>query len=191
MNEYSNVGSGLLGFTVERLAGRDFAELAREKVFLPLGMNESSFRLAALDESHVAMPYESEEGRFEPVGHTGFPTYPDGLLRTSVPQLARFLAMVMNGGELDGRRVLKAETVAEMTRVQIPELDAAQGLVWFHEEIGGRRVIGHDGEDDGTTSFMYFDPEAKVGVLLVANGIWDEDAALDLMDRLFEEGARD
>jgi CubicO group peptidase (beta-lactamase class C family) len=154
-------------------------------------MNETSFRLKDFEASHIAMPYDgSSTSDFKPHGHIGFPTYPDGLLRTSVPQLARFLTMFMNGGELDGARILKTTTVDEMKRKQIPNLDNTQGLIFFETTIGSRTVFGHDGDDPGTSSQMFFDPATQTGVLLVANGAWDEDAAEALMTKLFSEAAK-
>jgi CubicO group peptidase (beta-lactamase class C family) len=186
-NEYSNVGAGLIGYVAEAMAKTPFDKLAEARVFKPLGMNETSFRLASFDLSHVAMPYERSGATFKAAGHLGFATYPDGLMRTSVPQLARFLLMFMQHGELEGTRVLARATVEEMRRPQIPTLDAAQGLIWFQQDFGGRTTIGHDGSDPGTSSNMFFDPTDGAGVLLVANGEWNESAAATLMEKLFAE----
>ncbi len=188
---YSNVGAGLIGYLAEVIANKPFDELAKERVFEPLGMNEASFRLKDLDVTHVAMPYETSGAAFTPVGHFGFPTYPDGLLRASVPELARFLAMFMELGELDGVRVLAKTTAEEMRRIQLPNVDDAQALIWYTESFPGRkRVLGHDGGDPGVSSNMYFDPEDGSGVLLVANGEWAETAANELMGKLFAEAAQ-
>ena len=75
-----------------------------------------------------------------------------------------------------------------MRRVQIPDLDDTQGLIWFEDSFEGRpRVIGHDGDDPGVTSNMYFDPVDGSGVLLVANGAWTDSGAEALMAKLFLE----
>ena len=190
-NDYSNIAIGLAGFLVERISGKPFDQFVRERVFMPLGMTDASFHLAGLDKTRVAMPYEPAQtgGGFEAVGHSGFPTYPDGLLRTTVPQLARFLAMFMNDGELEGMRILKASTVQEMRRVQFPDLDEDQGLIWYYTSYGSfDRVLGHDGEDDGTSSMMFYDPATQTGALLVANGIWaDDDENQPGADRLLAD----
>jgi hypothetical protein len=102
----------------------------------------------------------------------GFPTYPDGLLRTSVPHLARFLATMAGGGEYHGTRILAASTIEEMMRRQIPDLDPAQGLIWYYDFDDA--LIGHDGSDDGSASLMFFDPATGAGALLVGNGEWYE-----------------
>lgn len=191
---YTNVGVGLLGYLVEAVTGTSLETFTRDHIFTPLEMNEAAWRLSELNLEHVAMPY-SGKGRsrspFVPVGHFGFPTFPDGLLRTSAPQLARFLLMFMEFGELEGARVLSHAAVEEMRRVQFPDLDDTQGLIWYYERYGPRRgLVGHTGSDPGTSSMMFFDPEEGDGVLLVANGAWKWGRAGRLLKKLFKEAQR-
>jgi CubicO group peptidase (beta-lactamase class C family) len=189
---YSNVAVGLLGHAIEQIAGMPFDRFCRERIFSPLGMDETSFHLASLPVDDVAMPYDGHTS-FTPVGHVGFPTYPDGLLRTSAPHLARFLAMTAELGEYEGTRILAEETAREIQRLQIPDLDDTQGLVWYYDFDD--TLLGHDGEDPGTSSLMYFDPVDGAGVVLVANGDWyrndgDSPEAYDLLQTLLDEARR-
>jgi CubicO group peptidase (beta-lactamase class C family) len=193
--EYSNIAVGLLGHLVERMSGMAFDDFCRARIFEPLGMSETSFHLANLDTAGVAMPYDGEVGSFVAHGHIGFPTFPDGLLRTSVPHMARFLAMNAGLGEAVGVRVLATDTAEEMRRVQFPALDDTQGLIWFHGSYGARAdLVGHDGSDPGTSSLIFFDPADGAGVVLVANGDWYDDnddspEADALFGALFAEAA--
>jgi hypothetical protein len=143
------------------------------------------------------MPYDGHtSGTFTPHGHNGFPTYPDGLLRTSVPQQARFLAMFSSFGKYDHGQLLASATVTDMRRVQ-PLLvdDNLQGLIWYYDSYGFHtHLLGHDGDDPGTSSLMFFDPTDNAGALLVANGLWvndndDSPAADALLAKLFDESS--
>jgi CubicO group peptidase (beta-lactamase class C family) len=188
ISSYSNVGAGLLGYLAEQIGKTPFDQLAQERVFKPLGMNESSFRVKGFDLTHLAMPYEISGTTFTAAGHFGFPTYPDGMLHTSIPQMARFLLMFMQLGEYEGTSILARTTAEEMRRFQIPALDDTQALIWYSEAFGGRPlVIGHNGGDPGVSSNMYFDPDDGSGVLLVANGEWNEPESDALMTKLFLE----
>ena len=189
---YSNVGVGLLGYLVEVISGVSFEKFCRDRLFTPLGMNATGWKLSELNPERLAMPYSGKPSSgFKPLGHFGFPTFPDGLLRASAPQLARFLIMFMQSGELDGTRILSKKSVAEMSRVPFPHLDDDQGLIWYYDSFGPRkRVLGHDGSDPGASSMMFFDPKDGAGVLLVANGSWNWDRAHKLMNRLFKEAGR-
>jgi CubicO group peptidase (beta-lactamase class C family) len=187
VNVYSNIAVGLLGHVVEEVSGTPFEELCRQRIFAPLGMDQSSFRLADLDLDGVAMPYDGRD-TFRPHGHNGFPTISDGLLRTSVPHLARFLAMFAELGVYRGERLLSEATAIEMRRVQIPDLDDTQALIWYYDDYGDRSdLLGHDGDDPGTSALMFFDPETGDGALLVANGIWVQAEANALLGTLFAE----
>jgi len=174
VNEYSNIAVGLLGRWVEEVAAKPFDTLCQDRIFGPLDMNESSFHLAGLSNSTLAVPYERGSGSgWQSLGHAGFPTYPDGLLRTSAPDLARFLSMMIEEGELDGQRILSLAAVEEMHKLQVPDLDDTQGLLWYYDYNDS--LFGHDGSDPGTSSLMFFDPDDGVGVVMVANGDWYDD----------------
>jgi len=165
---YSNAAIALAGYHVQALSKVPFDDYCREHVFAPLGMTESSYRLASLDPSHVAMQYGSD-GTTE-IGNDDYPDFPDGELRTSVDQLARFLLMFMNGGTYQGAMILKPETVEQMKTIQYPSVDPDQGLVWYFETRGTRRVLGHNGAVVGVSTRIGFDPATHVGVLLLTNG---------------------
>jgi CubicO group peptidase (beta-lactamase class C family) len=166
--DYSNIGAGLIGYLVEVLSGLPFERYVTRHVFGPLGMTNTSFRLADLDRSMIALP-----GGRGPL--QGFPTFPDGTLRSSPSNLAKFLIAIMQGGSYGGRRILERTTVAEMLRNHTP-LDPCQGLIWYAERLGKRTLWGHVGDDPGVSATMFFDPATDTGVLLAANGEWRGEA---------------
>jgi CubicO group peptidase (beta-lactamase class C family) len=186
---YSNMGVVLAGYMVEAKAGIPLETFTKARIFDPLGMKETAWKLSEIDPSHLAMPYDyAKSTGFTPYGQFGEPDWPDGMLRTSVPELARFLMMFMQRGEYGGARILKEATADEMRKVQSPDLDDSQGLVWFYDDFGASRpkVLGHDGADNGVSANMYFDPADGAGVILMSNGIWN-DTSDDLMEALFKE----
>jgi len=133
---YSNIGVGVLGHLVEVVANQPFDQYSRERIFDPMGMTETAWRLSELNLDKVAMPYSGDHvSGFSPEGHFGFPTYPDGLLRTSPTQLARFMIMVMQFGELDGKRILSRDAVAAMRNVPYPDVADGQGLLWYYDNV--------------------------------------------------------
>jgi len=186
--EYSNMGIVLAGYLVEVISGVPFDQFCKDHIFTPLGMNKTSWRLAGIDQSILAMPYDkSFFFGYVPYGHYGEPDYPDGMLRTSINELAQFLIAYMQGGRHNGKQILKSETVEAMLESQTP-LKQSHGLGWIRQTINGETVWGHDGDDHGAGTKMWFDPENKVGVILMTNGIWiDND---DLLTSLFKEADR-
>jgi CubicO group peptidase (beta-lactamase class C family) len=143
-------------------------------------MTNTSFRLSDLERSSIALP--NGTGPLQ-----GFPTFPDGTLRSSPSHLGKFLIAHMNGGACGDRRILEPATVREIFRNQTA-VDSSQGLIWHTMSFGGNTLWGHSGDDPGISSNMFFDPATRIGVLLVANGEWKHDARRT-MRRLFEHAA--
>jgi CubicO group peptidase (beta-lactamase class C family) len=186
VHEYSNMGIVLAGYLVEVISGVPFDQYCRDHLFAPLGMTKSSWRLTGIDQSILAIPYDKSELGFVPYGHFGEPDYPDGMLRTSVNELANFMIAFMQGGRFNDRQILKETTVKDMLRRQTI-LERSQGLAWFSRTINGRTLWGHDGSDNGAGAKMWFDPARKTGVILMTNGIWNSDNARSLLANLFKE----
>jgi len=93
---YSNIGLALAGYLVECISGAPLEEYAQDHLFGPVGMNETSYFLANLDVDHIAMPMYWNGSQYVAYGHFGYSDYPSGQVRTSAPQLARFLYTFMH-----------------------------------------------------------------------------------------------
>ncbi len=190
---YSNSGASLLGFIVERMTKKNLQAYSTEAIFSPLAMPESSWFLTGIDPTHIAMPYTMEGGQYRATGQYGFPDYPDGQLRTSAAQLARFLIMLAGDGSLDGKRLLAPSTLAEMRRRQLPAPNDYQALMLFYAPANGHDVLGHNGATLGGSTDMWFDPKTGAGWVLLTNGdayLDGTDAQVDAMTRLNELLAR-
>ncbi|HEY1295067.1 MAG TPA: serine hydrolase domain-containing protein [Chloroflexota bacterium] len=116
-----------VGQTVERLSGQRLEHYFKDHIFGPLGMPDSSFLLSATQRERLAGMHAREaDGSLEPFAfemeqNPEFFMGGGGLYSTG-PDYLRFLRMLLGNGELDGARILKAETVAEMNRNQIGDL---------------------------------------------------------------------
>jgi CubicO group peptidase (beta-lactamase class C family) len=116
------------GKMVERASGQRLDAYFREHVFAPLGMNDTDYRLGPSQrERRVGMHARQPDGSLQPIA---FETPPDpeffpggGGLYSTGPDYLRFARMILNRGSLDSARVLKPETVAEMSRNQIGDID--------------------------------------------------------------------
>lgn len=210
--DYCNIGYGLLGYLVERLSGVPFDQYCNANLFAPLGMTDTSWRLADFFAWNVfpAVPYgfsQTTQSYFA-FGYNGSDNYPSGWLNAPASQLAKFLIAHMNGGESGGVRLLQPETVALMQTVVHPNalgLGYGYGLgfdIW-ERQVGERHLaIGHGGFWYGAATEMWFRPEQRVGVILLANaagailtaaGITDvvgrEETTVFVMSRLLDEAA--
>ena len=116
------------------------------------------------------MPYRYNNSNFIPYGHFGYADYPAGTLRSSAPQLARFLIAHLNFGELEGVRIMDSATVAAATTVQYPSINDSQGLTWYRTNIDGNWVWQHGGGDQGVCTRIAFCPSERTGVVVLTNG---------------------
>ena len=166
---YSNVGFGLVGYLVERIAGQPFDQVCQQEVFAPLGMDSSAWFHRDVDPSRWAMPYAYRiiNRSYAPVGAYGFATYPDGALKTSAHDFIRFLNRFINNGQnFAGQPFLKPDTIAEMLRVQYPESGGNHGLAWVIKPTNAQ----HAGGDPGVSTLAVISPAKQRALVIFTNG---------------------
>jgi CubicO group peptidase (beta-lactamase class C family) len=121
-----SVGVDIQGYLVEKLSGMPFPEFLRTRIFEPLGMVDTGFFVPAEKLSRVATiyAYDKAKGGLGPApGETvvttppGLPSGGGGLYGTAADYF-RFAQMLLNGGELDGTRILKKASV-DMMRTNV------------------------------------------------------------------------
>jgi CubicO group peptidase (beta-lactamase class C family) len=126
--EYSCVGFMVAGFLAERVTGRTLPDLVDERICRPLRLSDTGFRPGPDRAARTAATeYQPDVGRGllrgsvhdENSWSLGGTAGNAGLFGT-VADLARFGEMLRQGGEVDGVRVLRPDTVAEMTRNHLP-----------------------------------------------------------------------
>ena len=122
-----SVAVDVQGRLVEVLAGKPFDEVLEERVFRPLGMKDTGFWVREESRPRFATLYRQTPGgelRALPFGEylqaPRLLSGGGGLVSTAMDYLS-FCQMLLNGGELDGVRVLEPETVALMLANQLPE----------------------------------------------------------------------
>ena len=122
-----SVAVDVQGYLVEVLAGKPFDEVLKERIFDPLGMKDTAFWIAAENEPRTATLYRQRPGGdLSPDPSRQYFAKPalfsggGGLVSTAM-DYTRFAAMMLNGGEFGGVRILKPETVKLMHTNQLPD----------------------------------------------------------------------
>jgi len=117
-----SVSVDVQGYLVEKLSGKTFPEFLRTRLFEPLGMTDTGFSVPAEKVSRVASIYSWNREKnalvaepLDPAISTlpGLPSGGGGLYGTA-PDYFKFAQMLLNGGELNGKRILKKATVDMM-----------------------------------------------------------------------------
>lgn len=182
--DYSNLGSALIGYLVERIAQTPFDLYCKNNIFIPTGMNKTEWRLANTPLSELAIPYSDEI--VNPNPHYTFPDYPNGGLRTTVSDLSKFLRMVILNGSFNGTPILSQASMTAMKTLQFGSAEFC--LSFYYDTVKGKNVLGHSGGEKGVTTEMFYDTNTNVGVIVFSN---EEDAELEnIVSLLFNYGEK-
>ena len=152
-------------YLLELRSGASFDAFTARHIFKPLGMTNTHWFLRDFkDVSSIAFPYDPE---YPALTHYGYPTYPDGQLRSSANDMAKFLAAMMNGGSLGSATILEPKTLQAMLEPQFKdaEKDEDQGLFWAFK----KGLIGHAGGDPGALCYLYWNPSTRIGAVVMGN----------------------
>lgn len=123
-------GLSVAGRVVEVVSGKPFDEFLAERIFQPLELRDTSFRPTPAQWQRLARLYQptADKKDLEPGTHwlvevsVDTTPNPSGGLYSTAADLVRFYQMVLNGGELNGKRVLSSAAVQQMTSLQTGEL---------------------------------------------------------------------
>jgi CubicO group peptidase (beta-lactamase class C family) len=196
-----SVSIDVLGALIEKLSGRTLGDFMGERLFRPLGMRDTGFAPPAASRPRVASVYErGPDGRLqavrglrdgEPVTalHTAPTLEPGGAgLYSTTGDYARFMQMLLNGGQLDGVRILSRKTVELMMANHLnhmpPATFSSSGSEGFGlggsvrvdiAKGGGLGSVGQFGWSGAATTYANLDPREKtVALLFVQHLPYDE-----------------
>ena len=188
---YSDINFFLLGDIVSRVTGESLDKYLTRVVFGPLGLRDTGFLPAKTLLPRIAPTERCAEQDAWPcrrpdaaplrgvvhdptarrmggvAGHAG--------LFSTAQDLQRFARMLINGGELDGVRILSPATVARMiTPVTLPANAGTRGLGWdidtsFSSNRGDLFPIGSYGHTGFTGTSLWIDPASKSYVIFLSS----------------------
>ena len=191
----------ILGEIIRRIDGRSYDQYARQEIFLPLEMSDSwagmpgekyrdyrdSDRLAAMYEPGEAAPDPTDPSAGMPTEAQCSAVRPGSNGRGPIRELGRFYEMLLGGGELLGKRILKQESVAELIAPQrvgmydhtfkapmdwglgfILNTTAPAEIPYGYGPGASRRTFGHSGAQ---SSCAFCDPEHELVVAWICNGM--------------------
>jgi CubicO group peptidase (beta-lactamase class C family) len=165
---YSNGGYALLALIVEAVAGRTFAELLSDNIFLPLGMsNTVAYEAGVTEVPHRALGYSKRAAAFEQTDQSlTSSVLGDGGIYSSVLDLFKW-DQSLYGEKLIGREMLRQAFAAHSSVSDAP--GSGYGFGWYVENRGKEQRLWHYGATCGfSTSFHRF-PAGRRSVILLAN----------------------
>jgi uncharacterized protein YbbC (DUF1343 family)/CubicO group peptidase (beta-lactamase class C family) len=178
--QYSDTGFILLAEVVRRASGEPVDRYLQHAIFDPLGLTDTTFHPTDAVMDRVA-PTEFAEGRLlqgrvhDPrarqlggvAGHAG--------MFSTAADLGRLCRMLLNKGTLDGRRILRGETVRTMW-TRTPEADSDRALGWdvssgFSRTMAPFFPVGSVGHTGFTGTAVWLDPPTRSYMIILTNRV--------------------
>jgi CubicO group peptidase (beta-lactamase class C family) len=182
--QYQNVMYVALGVAVEHVTGISWDDFVKQRIFVPLGMTESD--TSAIDAQRApdfASPHAERQGKLEVIPWRNIDSAgPAGSINSSVRDMAKWIALQLNDGEFDGKRLISAKNMAEMHQPQIivppgeiptvffpDSMQLSYGMGWFIQDYRGHQLILHPGDIDGFEALTVLIPEIHTGYEVLVN----------------------
>jgi CubicO group peptidase (beta-lactamase class C family) len=176
--EYANGNYVLLGLVIERASDESYGDYIQRHIFEPLGMRNSFASPEAAKAAGLAVGHRYWFGFA--VAHG--PTSPDavrpaGYLMSSAADMARYLAMYLNGGVLEGRRIVSREALETMLEPEAAghlgpwadQQETRYAMGWF---VGGpwqTPALLHPGRDPDSSAMIVLLPRQRLAVVTLTN----------------------
>jgi CubicO group peptidase (beta-lactamase class C family) len=170
---YSNMAFEVLGDVVAKASGQNFDDYVDEHILKPAGMKSSTLLFKKADPAKLAAGYTLKNDEVVPIAHYPYNRAhtPSSNLHSNVEDMARWIAVNLNRGELDKQRILKRDSYDVLWKhaFAVPQRNWHVGLSWFLAPVGDDELVMHNGGDDGFTTHLSFVPATRSGIVLMAN----------------------
>jgi CubicO group peptidase (beta-lactamase class C family) len=181
--QYSNPAIFLAGEVASRVAGQSWNDLVEKRVYEPLGMTRSGTVTAHLEDENLSANHVLRGDKVLLTTRSVLDTTGAASSGTSTARdMARFMAMLLNHGTFEGRRVLQAETVAQMFKrsmvadIEFTEMPPISEATGFYYGLGvdsydyaGHQIIEKAGGLSGVRTVLTLIPERNAGIVILAN----------------------
>jgi len=175
--EYSNLGMGLLGHLLEIASHQSYAQLLQKYITNPLEMNDTEIQVTGNKKNRLAAPYNYGD----PVEHWDFPTLTGaGAIRSTTNDLIKYMKgqMGIQGSDMEAAMEMTHKIHFNAGEGNIDGI----GLAWIRAAKRDT-LFWHNGQTGGFHSFIGWNREKHVGVVVLANGTDNtDDIGFHLLD---------
>ncbi len=172
--EYANANFTILGLLIATVSGQTYEQYLADHVLTPLGMSNSYMSVTQARQHGLATEHRYWFGRPFPGG--GLPynraTTPAGLISSDATDMSRYLLVQLGAGRYPGGQVLSPGGIAALHQ-GVADLGGgdAYAMGWV-DSVGqdGQRFSWHNGDTQGSQSYMAVLPATGWGMVLLTNG---------------------
>lgn len=164
---YSNYGTALAAYVVERVSGVPFNDYIEQRIFTPLGMTRASFRQPLPARLQQTMSTGYPRASAKPLGFEIVGPAPAGAMSATGVDMAKFMIAHLQ----QGRGILRPETARTMhtsALTLLPPLNRME-LGFFETNLNGRQIIGHLGDLQAFHTALHLFMNENTGIYLSVN----------------------
>ncbi len=168
---YSNMAFEILGDLIAKVSGLSFEDYQAQFILEPLSMSNSSFlKSDVLPENWAAPHVRLTQNKTSLVYPYNRRHAPSSTLHSSVNDMANWMIVNLNKGELAGIRIFSEDSHNLLwTEWEQIDPDNYMGLSWFKSEFAGKTLQSHSGSDLGFTTNLVLVPEEDIGIVMMTN----------------------
>jgi CubicO group peptidase (beta-lactamase class C family) len=181
--QYNNFMFLAQGILAEKLYGKKWETLVKEKIFTPLGMNSSNFSVSDMQkETDFSYGYREHKDSVVKMDYMNIdPIGPAGSINSNARDMSKWLITWVNGGKFEGNEIIPASYVAEAISSQmaigpavptkeVPDVSFANyGFAWTLINYRSHYRVEHGGNIDGFSASTCFFPLDSVGIVVLTN----------------------
>ncbi|MBX9782103.1 MAG: serine hydrolase [Chitinophagaceae bacterium] len=181
--QYNNFMFLAQGVLAEKLSGKSWEELIKEKLFTPLGMNASNTSINDHQKApDFSLGYRDDEGKVVKMKFMNIDAMgPAGSINSNAKDMANWVMMWINGGKFNGKEIIPAtyynQAISSQmiinsglpTKEQPDVFFANYGMGWVLANYRGHYRVEHGGNIDGFSTSTSFFPTDSIGVFISAN----------------------
>lgn len=190
ITSYSNYGFTLAGYIVQEMSGKLFEQYIEDEIFIPLGLNSSTFREPL--PANLSLNMSTGYNEFGQVGYFEYLSVPPaGSCSSTATDMAKFMIVLLDNGYYNGTQILLNETVQMMQEEHFtthPNLPGAN-LGLYEMDTHNEHIIGHGGDTVFFHSLMALFPDDNFGFFISYNSrggsIARDEFFDDFMDRFY------
>lgn len=178
--QYQNLMYLTAGYLAGVIAGQEWEDLVRGRIFTPLGMNHSNLSVTISQSAEdFARPYQEKDGKAEELPFRVIDAVgPAGAINSCVADMGDWLLLHLNNGRHQGEQFVSERQISQMHAPQMvmpsaerfPELSLpSYGLGWFVSSYRGHTLVEHGGNIDGFSALVSMMPREQIGVVVLTN----------------------
>ena len=172
--QYQNVMYLAAGEIVGRVNRTSWPAFVEKRIFAPLKMGSSNLsitKIAATGNYALGYSYDSETKKHNHLPMRNIDSIaPAGAINSNARDMAQWVRFMLNGGELDGKRLVSERSFAELIKKRITVAGpVGYGLGWFLRDWKGHQIVEHGGNIDGFNAQVALMPDQKLGFALLTN----------------------